>query len=91
MTKDELALFSILRSDSFPYDAPDEWWNSTGDVPAPPPINWAHRAARAIMHDLQERAGINNNFPNVDEATRVEIVSALATIIRVAVRRAPFR
>ena len=75
-----------LGSD-FPYDAPDSWWDSsaTSVTPVPPPpTDWAHRAARGVIADLQDRRGIKQEFNDIDEETRKEIVESLAAIIRSA-------
>ena len=69
----------------FPYDAPDAWWDSTGDNP-PAAEDWAHAAARGVISDLTGRSGIKHGFANIDEDIRVEIVASLAEIIRVAAK-----
>ena len=68
----------------FPYDAPDEWWQTAGDPPPPPPKDWAVAAARGVIADLQDRRGIKWGFDNIDQETRAEIVNSLADIIRTA-------
>lgn len=70
--------------DRWPYDAPDSWHRAYPEEPAPPPVDWAHRAARAIIADLTDRRGIKHGFENVDEDIRQEIVATLANIIRAA-------
>lgn len=71
---------SIGRGSKYPYDASDAWWVSLRD--APPPVDRAHIAARAIVANLQDRHTIKHGFDGVDEATRAEIVATLAEIIR---------
>lgn len=72
----------ITRGDQYPYDAPDAWWQ-TNDPP-PPPADWAHRAARSCIANLNSRHTIKHAFGGVDEETRTEIVRTLAEIIRKA-------
>ena len=49
-----------------------------------PPTDWAERAALGILYDLSDRRGIKHELAAVDEGVRVDIVEALATIIRAA-------
>lgn len=65
-----------------PYDAPDAWWQAPGVRPALAPVDWAHTAARGILYDLSDRAGIKHAFHHVDESVRADIVRDLADIIR---------
>ena len=71
----------LKHGNSFPLDAPDSWWESTGDNP-PLPIDKAHATARGVIAELQDRRGIKNGFDNLDEDIRKEIVEKLADIIR---------
>ena len=64
----------------WPYDAPARW-ESTMPLP---PVDWAHQAARGILYDLGDRGGIKHAFRDIDEDVRVDIVEAMAAIIRVA-------
>jgi len=80
----------LAHGDEFPYDAPDEWWRATGGDP-PAPRSWAHRAARGVIADLQDRRGIKWSFDDIDEDTRAEVVESLAEIIRLARVAAPDR
>lgn len=77
------AQIALNHGAEFPYDASDGWWDSDAAF-APPAVDWAHRAARGVMADLKARRGIKWELEKVDEETRVEIVRALAEIIRVA-------
>lgn len=72
----------LAQGNEYPYDAPRAWWSSK--QPPPPPTDWAHAAARGVVHDLCDRQGIKHSFDAVDEDTRVDLVDALAAIIRVA-------
>lgn len=72
----------VTHGNEFPYDASDAWRNSD-DAP-PPPSDWAHSAARGVLADLTDRRGIKWGFDDVDEDVRVEIVEAMAAIIRAA-------
>ncbi|MBJ9709839.1 hypothetical protein [Burkholderia gladioli] len=71
-------------SAKWPFDASDAWWNDDSRYVAPPAVDSAHAAARAIIRDLSDRSGIKRGFENIDEETRVEIVTKLAAIIRAA-------
>ncbi|WP_186058674.1 hypothetical protein [Burkholderia gladioli] len=71
-------------SAKWPFDASDAWWNDDSRYVAPPAVDSAHAAARAIIRDLSDRGGIKRGFENIDEETRVEIVAKLAAIIRAA-------
>lgn len=79
------AEISLKHGNEFPYDAPDDW--GSGDWEARdrlPPKDWAHAAARGVIADLSDRHTIKRGFEGVDEWVRVEIVEALASIIRLA-------
>jgi len=76
---------SLNHGGNFPYDAPDKWWDGTGENP-PAPDDWAHAAARGVAADLQGRGGIKHGFDNIDEDIRTEIISSLAAIIRLAAK-----
>jgi hypothetical protein len=75
------ARHDLEHGDKFPFDVSDRRWNS-GKIP--PPKDWAHRAARGIIADLQDRRGIKGGFDDIDLRTRIEIVKRLAAIIRLA-------
>ncbi|MBA4766104.1 MAG: hypothetical protein H2049_00530 [Porphyrobacter sp.] len=83
MTEEEIAAWTVQQGNKWPYDAPDSWWQTNGDNPAPPE-DWAHSAARGVLRDLTDRRGIKNGFAEIDEEVRAEIVAALARIIRAA-------
>lgn len=80
------AKHSLDMGANFPYDASDAWWNSDDTRMPPPAKDWAHRAARGVMADLKDRRGIKHELEAVDEATRKELIEALAAIIREAYR-----
>jgi hypothetical protein len=68
----------------YPYDTPHDWRHQ-GDQSNPPPAkDWAHAAARGCIAELDGRGGADAFFDGVDDAARVEIVGALADIIRTA-------
>ncbi len=77
------AELALNHSSKFPYDANDAWWRGRGDNP-PPAKDWAHRAARGVLADLDGRLGMEDVLRSFDEATRVELVESLAEIIRQA-------
>ena len=76
---------TLEMADKYPYDASDEWLESSND-PAPVAMDWAQRAARGVIADLQDRRGIKHEFSEVDEDVRAEIVASLSDIIRQAYR-----
>ncbi len=84
MTDKAAAQQELEMGDKYPYDAPDSWHDAYPNEPAPPAVDWAHRAARGVISDLTDRRDIKRGFENVDEGTRIEIVAALADIIRTA-------
>lgn len=80
----DLAAWSLKQGNKYPYDGSDDWVEERGIDNPPPPEDWAHSAARGVLHDLNDRRGIKHGFANIDEPIRVEIVQALAAIIRAA-------
>jgi hypothetical protein len=83
ITAERIAHLAIERGAKYPYDASDAWWVSSGKD-APPAVDWAHAAARGILHDLNDRRGIKHAFREIDEDVRKEMVAAHAAIIRAA-------
>lgn len=67
----------------YPFDAPDSWKERADTFP-PPPEDWAHSAARAIIADLLDRRGIKQELREIDEDIRIEIVQKFRKIILVA-------
>lgn len=81
--------FLLKHGAEYPYDAPDSWWNQDGETrEPPPPVDWAHRAARGILASMTDRCGIKHGFDDIDEDVRAEIVQAVAEVIRAAARGA---
>lgn len=77
----------LLYGNQTPFDAPNEWWFETGKSEYDAtPKDWAHSAARGIIHDLQDRHTIKHalDVQKIDEETREEIVATMAAIIREA-------
>lgn len=74
--------FAIAQGAKFPYDASDAWHDAYPKVAPIPATDWAHTAARAIIHDLKDRAGVDDTLGNSDEDTRQEIITVIAEIIR---------
>jgi hypothetical protein len=74
----------IKFGNQYPYDAPDSWRSNDIDQKAPPPVDWAHSAARGILSNLNDRRGIKQELRQIDESTRKEIVESVAEIIREA-------
>jgi len=81
----KIAEITLKHGNKYPYDAPDAWWNGSGDN-LPEPVDWAHSAARGVLSDLNDRRGIKQGFAGLDEYTRAEIVASLAAIIRAALK-----
>lgn len=79
----EQAKHSLVAGSRWPYDASDAWWESEHTKPLPPK-DWAHSAARGILHDLNDRRGIKQGFNGIDEDIRKEIAESIAAIIREA-------
>lgn len=50
----------------------------------PPPKDWAHLAALAVIADLSDRKGIKNALDSVEPDIKMEIVDSIAEIIRAA-------
>ncbi|HGW5540858.1 TPA: hypothetical protein ACNIM8_005944 [Pseudomonas aeruginosa] len=78
----------LSYGDQVPFDAPDSWrFEDNGEIPAPPPSDWAERAARAIISEFEDRGATMSeafNPERVDENTRKEIIVVMATIMRQA-------
>ena len=70
--KREAATHTLELGEKYPYDAGRE----TRD--------WAHRAARGVLADLQDRRGIKHEFANVDADVREDIIDSLAEVIQLA-------
>lgn len=82
MTPREIAQATLKAGAENPYDAPDDFYDA--EDTAPPAKDWAHAAARGVMHDLGDRRGIKRHTENVAEDVRAELVQSLAEIIRAA-------
>jgi hypothetical protein len=80
----EQALANIEGGCSFPFDRPDRWRVDDPDEPVPLAVDWAHKAARGILYDLSDRRGIRQELEQISQDDRVQIVSAMAEIIRAA-------
>lgn len=53
-----------------------------------PEADWAHKAARGVCYDLSCRRGIRHVLEAIDDHVAVEIVDAIAAIIREAASQA---
>ena len=75
----------LHAGNQYPYDATDEWQElySASRLP-PPPKDWAHAAARGVVHNLMDRRAIKHGFNRVDENVRISLIDDLADIIRQA-------
>jgi hypothetical protein len=88
--QEEMARYAasmLAAGDRYPFDAPDGWGDS--ETPPPPAHDWAERAARGIISELDDRgAAMNEAFhpEKVDEDTRKEIIVVMAAIIRQAAK-----
>jgi hypothetical protein len=76
----------LSHGNKWPYDASDAWWQSSGEPDGAPADNldWATRAARAVLADMCDRRGIKRGFEDIPEDVRREIVETTAAIIRMA-------
>lgn len=63
---------NLKNGQEYPYD---------GSRPA---VDWAHRAARGIIADFEDRRGIQNGFYDIDEELKIEIVDVMSETIRAA-------
>ncbi len=70
------AEIALNIGDKYPYEL------HPGDNPEPP--DWAHRAARGVIADLDDRSGIKHELRRVRVDDRKDIVASLAQIIRLA-------
>lgn len=61
-----------------PYDQPD------GIEDPVPASDWAHAAARGVISNLEGRRGVGNELESYDVEIRMEIISEIAEIIRLA-------
>lgn len=71
---------SLSHGCEFPYDTSD-------DEVFAPVTDWAHAAARGVLANLLDRSGVGNALEQCDEEVRIEIVSAVAEVIRLAHRQ----
>lgn len=86
MTTEEVedAEYELKMGDRWPYDASYAWHNIKGATP-PPPVDWAHRAARGVISKLCDNNDIDDALGIIlDDNSRTEIVKLLADIIRLA-------
>lgn len=79
---------ALHSGENWPFDATDEWIELYSASRLPPEAkDYAHRAARGIIANLQDRRGVKNGFDRIDEDMRIDIVEDMAEIIREAVRQ----
>ena len=74
---------ALAHGADFPYDGGEEFWTKI-DVPPPPAVDWAHRAARGVLADLTDRQGVKHELSAVDYDVREELTDSIAAIIREA-------
>lgn len=75
----------LHHGNKYPYDADED---DDGDYcPVQHDDDWSFRAARGVLADLTDRRDINHVFEMLEHRSRVEIVAALAGIIRLAHER----
>lgn len=72
---------TITDADNLPYDFPLEATVSELSLTPQPARNWQHRAARAVIADLQNRWGISEELSLIDPDIRQSIVRSLEEII----------
>lgn len=79
---------ALHSGEHYPFDATDEWIEMYSASRLPPEAkDYAHRAARGIIANLQDRRGVKYGFNRIDEDMRIDIVEDISAIIREAVRR----
>ncbi len=85
---------ALKRADRIPYDTSDAWYDVAAwleedeETNAPPPTDWAHRAARGIIEELSDDRGaaLEDAFhrERVPEDVRAHLVTVIAEVIRQA-------
>lgn len=78
----DMALRALESAEKYHYD------HSVGAQVVRPAKDWAHLAARAVLIDLLDRAGIKHTLASVDAANRAEIIEVIAEIARQAALKA---
>jgi hypothetical protein len=94
MTLADMAIRALARGDARPFDASEAWQRENWhlDPAQNPPVaeDWAHRAARAIVHELSDDHGgaLEEAFhlERVGEEDRHAIIETMTAIIRQAWR-----
>lgn len=98
LTPEQMARRALQWGDKRPFDASQAWQDAFRKLdgtdqpaPAPPPADdWAHRAARGIVAELQDDYGgdleMAFSLERVGEDGRKSIVDTMAVIIRQARR-----
>lgn len=77
----------LHHGNKYPYDADED---DDGEYcPVQNEDDWSFRAARGVLSDLNDRRNIKHGFDDIDHSIRVEIVAALAGIIRLANNHRP--
>lgn len=85
-SREDRAIEALTYGSQMPFDAPDKWWHDPSDPPPPRARDWAHKAARGVMAELQGRTIIKDALADVPAALARDVVGAIAEIIRLADR-----
>ena len=72
---------TINDADNLPYDFSTEATVFELSMTSQPARNWQHRAARAVITDLQNRWGISEELSHIEPDIRQTIVRSLEEII----------
>ena len=75
---------ALAMGAEYPFDARAEWDEHGDRVSPPPPVDWAHAAARGVIADMSDRRGLRDLLDSVQRDVRVNIVQSIADIIRSA-------
>lgn len=78
---------AIAYAKEAPFDAPAGFWEDTSTKPPPRARNWQHRAARAVIAELQGRESMRQVLGEVEQPLAGEIVATITEIIRLVESR----
>lgn len=74
----------IEHGNKYPFDASDAWWKGEDETLPENFEAWQYRAARGVIANMQDRAGIKHELGGISEDTRREIIESIASIIYAA-------
>lgn len=76
----------IYEADNFPFDAPLDWWSSEAQADPPAHVDWAHRAARAIIPTLQRHNALCSTIESKSDEVRANLISEMANVLRQVIK-----